>query len=73
MPKPYSMDLRLRVIAACDAGAGGRLGWLAWNKPARWIRARAIRGAVAPHREQVLRLLREHPDATIEELRTQSP
>ncbi len=90
MPKPYSMDLRLRVIAACDAGDRPEdvgpvfglsprtiYGWLALREQTGSLDPRPCdpdpEPLLAPHREQVLRLLREHPDATIEELRTQTP
>jgi transposase len=90
MPKPYSMDLRLRVIAACDAGDRPEdvgpvfglsprtiYGWLALREQTGSLEPRPCdpgpEPLLAPHREQVLRLLREHPDATLEELRTQTP
>lgn len=86
MPRPFSTDLRERVVAAHLAGesirsVAARFGvsvssvpkWVArWRatgsvapakmgRPARWL--------LEPHRELVLRLVRETPHLTIDRLR----
>ena len=83
--KAYSMDLRERVLADCDAGL--RTGPVAhkYAVSPRWVRLikrrRRLTGEVAPrvrasrppklsaHRERLRALVQEKPDRTLAELR----
>ena len=75
--RAYSMDLRERVLADCDAGL--RTGEVAAKF--RLKQRRRETGEIAPrqgktgprpklrdHLEQLAKLVSEHPDATLEEL-----
>ena len=84
MAKAYSLDLRQRVIADCDAGLGTKAVAQKYSVSPAWVRRlkqhRRERGDIVPRRgggsrgtkfdRQQLRLLVEqHPDATLVELR----
>jgi transposase len=84
MPKRYSQDLRDRVLVAYDRGMKTRAIAHLFNVSPAWARRVKQRrdqfGEVTPRRAgglriikvnrlQLLELLREHPDATLEELR----
>ena len=84
MAKAYSLDLRQRVIADCDAGLGTKAVAQKYTVSPAWVRRlkqhRRERGDIVPRRgggsrgtrfdRQQLRLLVEqHPDATLVELR----
>jgi transposase len=82
---PYSMDLRKRVLAACDAGTGTKAVAATFAVSASWVRRlkqhrRERGGDVAPRtgggsrgrkidRDRLAALVREQPDATLVELR----
>lgn len=80
----YSMDLRERVLADCDAGMRTRVVALKYRVSPAWVRRlkqhRRERGDVVPRsgggsrgrkidRERLATLVRERPDATLVELR----
>src|SRR5579872_1829345 len=80
----YSMDLRRRVIGACDAGKGTKGVAQTFGVSPAWVRRlkqhRRERGDIVPRngggsrgrkidRERLARLVREQPDATLVELR----
>jgi transposase len=83
MPKSYSADLRKRVIEAVEAGASRReaaesfdidassaVRWLQCWKETRRCAAKPRGGSVSPlerHAEQILALVAEQPDLTLEE------
>src|SRR2546423_7596006 len=82
--KPYSMDLRQRVIDACDAGQGTKQVATTYKVSPAWVRRlkqhRRERGDIVPRngggsrgrridREQLAALVKEKPDATLLELR----
>lgn len=83
MPKAYSMDLRERVIAACDAGDGTKTVAERFEVSPAWVRRlkqhRRERGDIQPRRgghaprkvdrEQLAAWVAERPDATLAELR----
>jgi transposase len=86
--KAYSMDLRERVLADCDAGVNTHDVALRYRVSKSWVRRlkqrRRESGEVAPrssyngkqpkwlpYAEQLQQLVREQPDATLEELRRQ--
>jgi transposase len=83
MAKAYSMDLRQRVIADCDAGLGTRAVASKYRVSPAWVRRlkqqRRERGDLLPrrggHRPRVIdrrrlaALVDEDPDATLAELR----
>jgi transposase len=80
----YSMDLRERVIADCDAGLGTKATAKKFKVSPAWVRRlkqhRRERGDIAPRagggsrgrkidRERLAALVKEQPDATLVELR----
>jgi transposase len=84
MPKPYSQDLRMRVVEAVEGGASRREAaelygispsavviWLQrWNETGR-IEAKPSGGSVSPlddHAEFLLGLVVEQPDMTLDEI-----
>ena len=84
MPKPYSYDLRVRVIETIEAGASRRetaelygispsvvVIWAQrWNETGN-ILAKPSGGSVSPleeHAEFLLGLVAEQPDLTLEEI-----
>jgi transposase len=82
--KPYSMDLRERVIAACDAGRRTKEVATTFRVSPAWVRRlkqhRRERGDIIPRngggsrgrkidRERLVALVQEKPDATLVELR----
>ena len=83
--RPYSMDLRVRVLADCDAGLGTRVVATKYSVSESWVRRlkqrRREQGVIAPRRrqasgpcwlpyaEQLRELICVAPDATLEELR----
>lgn len=85
--KAYSMDLRERVLAACDAGRGTTDVATAFAVSASWVRRlkqRRKTGTIAPRsqrhgpkpgwetqREAIQTAVRDHPDATLAEYRQQ--
>ena len=88
--KAYSMDLRERVLADCDAGLGTKATAGKYRVSEAWVRRlkqrRRETGRVAPHprgpnrrtklgghADTLRRLVREQPDATLEELRARLP
>jgi len=84
MPKPYSLDLRERVIGAVDAGASRRevaelfglspsvvVLWMQRWKATGSIAARPTGGSVSPleaHAEFLLGLVAKQPDLTLEDI-----
>ena len=88
--KPYSMDLRERVVAAVDRHEGSqrqiarRFG-ISTSALSGWLRRRRQTGSIAPgshggghppaldptHRQQLRELVRQQPDATLDELTEQ--
>lgn len=90
MPKPYSVDLRSRVVAACDAGespevVGPRFGvtprviykWLSLRRETGGIVPRPSdpgpEPILAPYADTLRTLVRNKPDATLEEIRAELP
>ncbi len=83
MAKAYSMDLRQRVIADCDAGMGSTAAARKYAVSPAWVRRlkqhRRERGDIAPRhgghyprqfdRDRLAQLVQEQPDATLMELR----
>jgi transposase len=82
--KPYSMDLRERVIAACDAGRQTKEVAQTFQVSPAWVRRlkqhRRERGDIVPRsgggsrgrkidRQRLAQLVQEKPDATLVELR----
>src|SRR5690349_24512523 len=82
--KPYSMDLRQRVIDACDAGQGTKQVAKTFKVSPAWVRRlkqhRRERGDIVPRngggsrgrkidRDRLADLVRQQPDATLVELR----
>src|SRR5262249_56646673 len=83
--RAYSMDLRVRVLADCDAGMGTRVVATKYRVSESWVRRlkqrRREQGEISPrprpasppkwlpHAEQLRELVRVQPDATLEELR----
>ena len=83
MPKSYSADLRKRVIEAVEAGASRREAAESFDIDAssavrwlqRWMESRSCApkprgGSVSPleqHAEQILALVAQQPDLTLEE------
>ena len=82
--KPYSMDLRERVIAACDAGQRTKEVAKTFKVSPAWVRRLKQhlreRGDIIPRngggsrgrkidRERLALLVKEKPDATLLELR----
>jgi transposase len=83
VPKAYGIDLRERVLADCDAGKGTTQTALKFKVSPAWIRRlkqqRRQRGDIIPRkgggtrrckidRQKLLQLVRQKPDATLEEL-----
>ena len=83
MPKPYSADLRVRVVEAVDEGAtrheaAERFG-VSVSSAVRWhqawrhegtIEAKPYGGSRSPledHAEEILAVIEEQPDLTLEE------
>src|SRR5690349_4862079 len=83
--RPYSMDLRERVLQDCDAGLGTRVVATKFRVSESWVRRlkqrRRESGQVGPrrrgpqptkwgaHAERLSALVAERPDATLRELR----
>ncbi len=82
--KPYSMDLRERVIAACDAGRQTKEVARSFQVSPAWVRRlkqhRRERGDIVPRngggsrgrkidRDRLAQLVAQKPDATLVELR----
>lgn len=82
--QPYSMDLRERVIADCDAGLGTTATAKKFKVSPSWVRRlkqhRRERGNIVPRngggsrgrkidRERLAELVAQQPDATLVELR----
>src|SRR3954463_4066620 len=82
--KPYSMDLRQRVINACDAGQGTKEVAKTFKVSPAWVRRlkqhRRERGDIVPRngggsrgrkidRTRLAELGKHQPDATLVELR----
>jgi transposase len=82
--KPYSMDLRQRVIGACDAGKETQEVAATFGVSPAWVRRlkqhRRERGDIVPRtgggsrgrkfdRDRLAELVRQQPDATLVELR----
>ena len=82
--KAYSLDLRQRVIGACDAGKGTKAVAATFGVSASWVRRlkqhRRQRGDIIPRngggsrgrkfdRDRLAALVKEQPDATLMELR----
>ena len=83
--RPYSLDLRERVLADCDAGQSNDEVARKYRVSASWIRRlkqrRRETGSIAPlerqsppprllaHAEHLQDLVEQQPDATLEELR----
>jgi transposase len=81
----YSMDLRTRVLAACDAGQSNDAVAHTFHVSTAWIRRlkqrRRETGSCAPkvpqrsdspnqvHAESLKRLVEQRPDATLQEFR----
>jgi len=81
----YSMDLRTRVLAACDAGQSNDAVAVTFQVSTAWIRRlkqrRRETGSCAPkvpqrsaapsqmHAESLRQLVEQRPDATLQELR----
>jgi transposase len=81
---PYSMDLRQRVIGACDAGSKTKVVAKTFGVSPAWVRRlkqhRRERGDIVPRigggsrgrkidRDRLAALVKEQPDATLVELR----
>jgi transposase len=84
MAQAYSMDLRQRVIADCDAGVGTLAVARKYSVSPAWVRRlkqhRRERGDIKPRsgggsrgrkidRQQLAQLVAQQPDATLTELR----
>jgi transposase len=82
--KPYSMDLRQRVIEACDGGTTTKEVAKTFKVSPAWVRRlkqhRRERGDIVPRkgggsrgrkidRQRLAELVRQQPDATLVELR----
>jgi transposase len=84
MPKPYSLDLRERVVEAVVAGASRRevaehyglspsavILWMQRWKATGSIEAKPIGGSISPledHTDFLLDLVAEQPDLTLDEI-----
>jgi transposase len=84
MPKPYSLDLRERVVEAVVAGASRRevaeqyrlspsavVLWMQRWEATGSLEARPIGGSISPledHAEFLLDLVAEQPDLTLDEI-----
>lgn len=85
MPKPYSQDLRERVVRAVEAGASCHEAAAAFevsvSSAIRWVARLRQTGSVAPkrmggkrspldaHKDWLLELIAAEPDLTLEEIR----
>ena len=84
MAQAYSMDLRQRVIADCDAGLGTKVVALKYSVSPAWVRRlkqhRRERGDIRPRtgggsrgrkidRQKLAALVAQQPDATLVQLR----
>jgi transposase len=85
MPKPYSQDLRERVVGAVDAGAScheaavafevspsSAIRWVARWRQSGSVAAKAMGGKRSPldaHKAWLLDLIAAEPDLTLQELR----
>jgi len=85
MPKPYSQDLRERVVGAVEAGASCHEAAAAFevsvSSAIRWVAHFRRTGSVAPkriggkrspldaHKDWLLALIAAEPDLTLEEIR----
>ena len=82
--KPYSMDLRVRVIGACDRGESTKVVAKTFGVSPAWVRRlkqhRRERGDIIPRngggsrgrkidRDRLAELVAQQPDATLMELR----
>jgi len=86
MPKPYSRDLRERVVRAVEAGASrheaaaafevspsSAIRWVARWRQTGSLAAKPMGGKRSPldmHKEWLLELIAEEPDLTLEEIRS---
>jgi transposase len=86
MPKPYSQDLRERVVGAVAAGAScheaaavfevsvsSAIRWVARWRQAGSVAAKPMGGSRSPldaHKDWLLALIAAEPDLTLEETRT---
>jgi transposase len=86
MPRPYSQDLRERVIGAVEAGASCReaagifevspssaIRWVALWRRTGTVAAKPTGGKQSPldaHQELLLGLVAAEPDLTLEEIRS---
>lgn len=84
MSKPYSQDLRERVIETVESGASRReaaeIFAVSVSSAVRWVQRFVATGGVAPkpsggstsplerHADQLLELVAEHPDLTLDEI-----
>ena len=83
MARAYSMDLRQRVMADCDAGCGTKRVAEKYSVSQAWVRRlkqhRRERGDIIPRtgghrprkldRQKLQKIVQQHPDATLNELR----
>ena len=83
MPKPYSQDLRERVVAAVASGlsrhaaakrvkvsASSAIGWVQRWRETGAVAAKPTGGSTSPlekHETELLDLVREKPDLTLDE------
>lgn len=86
MPKPYSVDIRARVIARVEAGASRREAAehfeISASAAVKWVKlfeqtgrcaAKRFGGSTSPlekHADFLLRLIEEQPDLTLDEVVT---
>jgi transposase len=86
MPKPYSQDLRERVVRAVEAGAScheaaatfevgvsSAIRWTARFRQTGSVRAKPMGGSRSPldaHKDFLLALISDEPDLTLEEIRS---
>jgi transposase len=85
MPKPYSQDLRARVVGAVETGAScheaaaafevsvsSAIRWVARWRQSGSVAAKPMGGKVSPldaHADWLLALIGAEPDLTLEEMR----
>jgi transposase len=85
MPKPYSQDLRERVVRAVEAGASCReaaatfeigvssaIRWVAQLRQSGSVAAKPMGGKRSPldaHKDWLLELIAAEPDLTLQEIR----
>ncbi len=86
MGRPYSKEFRREVLAACDAGGGTREVATRYDVSESWVRRikqeRRELGKTAPcvrrnrtpkwaaYQDQILKIVAERPDITLNELKT---